>query len=92
LRVAHVVTLSLLRDGILKAGRTIQREKTLLFLKKKKQKDFYFLAAAAVGLPAQQASWDERRNKSLFASFSSEKEDSFLLNRRYAPDQDRRTA
>jgi hypothetical protein len=46
--------------------------KTLLFLKKKKQKDFYPLVP---GIPAGSAS-PEAIIKSLFASFSSEKEES----------------
>jgi hypothetical protein len=48
--------------------------KTLLFLKKKKQKDFYSLVPRS---PAGSAS-RPAIIKSLFASFSSEKEDSYL--------------
>jgi hypothetical protein len=52
------------------AGYCVGR-KTLLFLKKKKQKDFYSLVAhAKAGREHQPRSAD----KSLFGSFSSEKE------------------
>jgi hypothetical protein len=57
-------------------------ERILLFLKKKKQKDFYSVVARApcchrnsVGREGPPRSTD----KSLFASFSSEKEDSSFL-------------
>jgi hypothetical protein len=59
-----------------------EKEQNLLFLKKKKQKDFYFLAALQG--PMRTPPWVKRRldqpsagNKSLFGSFSSEKEQSF---------------
>jgi hypothetical protein len=47
--------------------------KSLLFLKKKKQKDFYPLVARAKAGSARA----RQPSKSLFASFSSEKEESF---------------
>jgi hypothetical protein len=57
-----------------------RKRKTLLFLKKKKQKDFYSMVARAPHrrrIPAKPA-WARQPQKSLFASFSSEKEESFL--------------
>jgi hypothetical protein len=53
-------------------GMSIQ---SLLFLKKKKQKDFYFSARTQFR-PGNADSRAGTRNKSLFASFSSEKEES----------------
>jgi hypothetical protein len=51
--------------------------KSLLFLKKKKQKDFYSVAPRTQAGSAS----PEAIKKSLFASFSSEKEESFLASR-----------
>jgi hypothetical protein len=61
-------------------------QKILLFLKKKKQKDFYPLAARRPRIrhparmsAARRSSWNRTRTKSLFASFSEEKEAKRLL-------------
>jgi len=53
----------------------VKTRKILLFLKKKKQKDFAHLVGAA-----RRISWiTAHMVKSLFASFSSEKEESFAF-------------
>jgi hypothetical protein len=57
-------------------------ERILLFLKKKKQKDFYSVVARAPYFRRNPVDrWHPPRSayKSLFASFSSEKEDSSCL-------------
>jgi hypothetical protein len=64
----------MLRRKALRGGR-----KGLLFLKKKKQKDFWTRFAAANLHPGCNVGREREppTEKSLFASFSSEKEDSF---------------
>jgi hypothetical protein len=60
------------QPGACRAG---SKNKSLLFLKKKKQKDFYaWYSCTLRGQRPRQVKL--REHKSLFASFSSEKEDS----------------
>jgi hypothetical protein len=54
----------------------VREGRNLLFLKKKKQKDFPFLAPAP-RIRVKHPSGSGPGNKSLFASFSSEKEERF---------------